>query len=203
MPDLWTFRQHLGDPGAIRRHSFGGMDALVLLDHPDLSRSRINAAMAEAVRELPGVTLHDLRAEYPGRVIDVAREQRLVREHSLIVFQFPFHWYAVPSLLKQWMDDVLVKGFAYDGAVPLLTGKRLQVVTSTGGVEEAYREGGFHRYPMSALLAPLENTAHRVGMAYAPPLVLHDVRGVTPVELAEHVERYRNLLASSGACLTA
>jgi putative NADPH-quinone reductase len=56
---------------------------------------------------------------------------------------------------------------------------------------------------MSALLAPLENTAHRVGMAYAPPLVLHDVRGVTPVQLAEHVERYRNLLASSGACLTA
>ncbi|MFC0429788.1 NAD(P)H-dependent oxidoreductase [Kutzneria buriramensis] len=179
------------------------MDALVLLDHPDLSRSRINATLAEAVRELPAVTLHDLRAEYPDRVIDVAREQRLVRVHSLIVFQFPFHWYAVPSMLKQWMDDVLVKGFAYDGALPLLTGKTLQVVTSTGGVEEAYREGGFHRYPMSALLAPLENTAHRVGMAYAPPLVLHDVRGVTPLELAEHVERYRDLLASSGACLTA
>ena len=177
-------------------------NALVLLDHPDLTKSRINAALADAVLELPGVTLNDLRAEYPDRVIDVAREQRLVREHSLIVFQFPFHWYSVPSLLKQWMDDVLLKGFAYDGALPLLTGKTLQVVTSTGGVEEAYREGGFHRYPMSTLLAPLENTALRTGMAFAPPLVLHDVRGVTTIELTEHVKRYQDLLASSEVCLT-
>lgn len=177
-------------------------NALVLLDHPDLEHSRINAALADAARELPGVTLNDLHAEYPHRVIDVAREQRLVREHSLIVFQFPFHWYSVPSLLKQWMDEVLLKGFAYDGALPLLTGKTLQVVTSTGGVEEAYRDGGFHRYPMSALLAPLENTANRTGMAWAPPLVLHDVRGVTSLQLTEHIERYRDLLASSDMCLT-
>ncbi|MEV6606167.1 NAD(P)H-dependent oxidoreductase [Kutzneria sp. NPDC051319] len=176
---------------------------LVLLDHPDLASSRINATLADAVRGLPGVTLHDLRAEYPDRRIDVAREQRLVRAHDLIVFQFPFQWYSVPSLLKQWMDDVLLRGFAYDGGKPLLTGKTLQVVTSTGGVEEAYREGGFHRYPMSALLAPLENTAHRTGMAFAPPLILHDVRAVTPIELAEHSERYRELLASSEACLIA
>jgi glutathione-regulated potassium-efflux system ancillary protein KefG len=176
---------------------------LVLLDHPDLASSRINATLADAVRGLPGVTLHDLRAEYPDHRIDVAREQRLVRAHDLIVFQFPFQWYSVPSLLKQWMDEVLLRGFAYDGRKPLLTGKTLQVVTSAGGVEEAYREGGFHRYPMSVLLAPLENTAHRTGMAFAPPLVLHDVRGVTPIELAEHSERYRELLASSQACLIA
>ncbi|GAA3440047.1 NAD(P)H-dependent oxidoreductase [Kutzneria kofuensis] len=176
---------------------------LVLLDHPNLAQSRINAALAAAARDLPGVTLHDLHAEYPDRNLDVPREQRLVEEHSLIVFQFPFHWYSVPSLLKQWMDEVLLKGWAYEGATPLLTGKTLQVVTSTGGVEEAYREGGFHRFPMSVLLAPLENTAHRVGMEFAPPLVLHDVRGVTDAELAEHVERYRDVLASSQACLTA
>src|SRR5262249_14360253 len=159
-PDLWTSWPFSRDPGASAGPNFGGMtSALVLLDHPDLARSRINAALADAVRELPGVTLHDLHAEYPDRVIDVPREQRVVAAHSLIVFQFPFHWYSVPSLLKQWMDEVLLRGFAYDGGMPLLTGKTLQVVTSTGGVEEAYREGGFHRFSMSALLAPLENTA--------------------------------------------
>lgn len=178
-------------------------NALVLLDHPDLARSRVNAALADAVRDLPGVTLHDLHAAYPDRVLDVPREQRLVDEHRLIVFQFPFHWYSVPALLKQWMDEVLLKGFAYDGRTPLLTGKTLQVVTSTGGVEDAYRDGGFHRFPMSALLAPLENTAHRTGMAYAPPLVLHDVRGVGDAALAAHALRYRHLLASSAVCRTA
>jgi glutathione-regulated potassium-efflux system ancillary protein KefG len=176
---------------------------LVLLDHPNLATSRINAALADAVRGLPGVTLHDLNASYPDRVIDVPREQRLVREHDVIVFQFPFHWYAVPALLKQWMDEVLVSGFAYDGRRGLLAGKTLQVVTSTGGVEETYREGGFHRFPMAVLLAPLENTARRVGMDFAQPLVLHDVRGVTEAELTAHAERYRGLVASSEVCLTA
>lgn len=176
---------------------------LVLLDHPNLARSRINAALADAVAGLPGVTLHDLHVSYPDRVIDVPREQRLVSKHDLIVFQFPFHWYAVPALLKQWMDEVLVGGFAYDGPRGLLAGKTLQVVTSTGGVEEAYREGGFHRFPMEVLLAPLENTARRVGMDFAPPLVLHDVRGVTDAELAAHAARYRDVLASSAVCLTA
>jgi glutathione-regulated potassium-efflux system ancillary protein KefG len=42
-----------------------------------------------------------------------------------------------------------------------------------------------------------------VGMDFAPPLVLHDVRGVTDAELAAHAERYRRLLASSDVCLSA
>ncbi|WP_211767721.1 NAD(P)H-dependent oxidoreductase [Kutzneria sp. CA-103260] len=176
---------------------------LVLLDHPNLAKSRINAALAEAVRDVPGVTLHDLHAAYPDRTLDVPREQQLVREHDQIVFQFPFQWYSVPSLLKQWMDEVLLPGFAYDGPKGLLAGKTLQVVTSTGGVEEAYRDGGFHRFPMSTLLTPLENTARRVGMAFAPPLILHDVRGVSDAELAVHAARYRNMLASFGVCLIA
>jgi glutathione-regulated potassium-efflux system ancillary protein KefG len=176
------------------------VSALVLLDHPDLARSRVNAALADAVRDLPGVELHDLRAAYPDRVIDVPREQRLVADSELIVFQFPFHWYSVPSLLKQWMDDVLLKGFAYEGGRPLLTGKTLQVVTSTGGVEEAYRHDGFHRYPMSELLAPLANTAYLIGMGFAEPLVLHDVRGVTDEGLELHARRYRELLCLVPAC---
>ncbi|MEU1417141.1 NAD(P)H-dependent oxidoreductase [Streptomyces sp. NPDC005731] len=170
---------------------------LVLLAHPDLRRSRINSALADAVRDLDHVTLHDIHAAYPDRVIDVAAEQRLVREHDVIVFQFPFHWYSVPGLLKQWLDEVMLRDFAYDSG-PLLRGKTLQLVTSTGGVEEAYHPGGFHRFTMAELLRPLEQTAHRMGLAYAEPLVLHDARGTGDEELALHAKRYRELLASFG-----
>ncbi|MEU1595899.1 NAD(P)H-dependent oxidoreductase [Streptomyces sp. NPDC005708] len=166
---------------------------LVLLAHPALDRSRINSALAEAVRDLEHITLHDIYAVYPDRVIDVAAEQRLVREHDVIVFQFPFHWYSVPGFLKQWLDDVMLRDFAYDSG-PLLQGKTLQLVTSTGGIEEAYRPGGFHRFPMEELLRPLEQTAHRMGLAYAEPLVLHDVRGTSDEQLALHAKRYRALL---------
>ncbi|MFJ6122627.1 NAD(P)H-dependent oxidoreductase [Streptomyces sp. NPDC092129] len=170
---------------------------LVLLAHPDLGRSRINSALADAVRDLDHVTLHDIHAAYPDRVIDVTAEQRLVREHDVIVFQFPLHWYSVPGFLKQWLDEVMLRDFAYDSG-PLLGGKTLQLVTSTGGVEEAYRPGGFHCFTVGELLRPLEQTAHRMGLAYAEPLVLHDARGTGDEELALHAKRYRELLASLG-----
>jgi glutathione-regulated potassium-efflux system ancillary protein KefG len=171
---------------------------LVLLAHPDLAGSRINAAMADAVRGLANVTVHDLHRTYPDQRIDVAAEQRLVSEHELLVLQFPMHWYSVPGLLKQWLDEVMLRGFAY-GSGGLLGGKTVLVATSTGGVAEAYRDGGFHGYTTSELLRPLEQTAYRMGMDFAEPLVLHDARGVTEDELAEHARRYRDLLATGAA----
>ncbi|MFD9002636.1 NAD(P)H-dependent oxidoreductase [Streptomyces sp. NPDC059582] len=167
---------------------------LVLLAHPHLDRSRINSALADAVRDLDDVTVHDLYAAYPDQVLDIAAEQRLVREHDVIVFQFPFHWYSIPGFLKQWLDEVMLRDFAYDNG-PLLAGKTLQLVTSTGGVEEAYRPGGFHGFTVTELLRPLEQTARRTGLAYNEPLVLHDARGTSDEELALHAKRYRELLA--------
>lgn len=167
---------------------------LVLLAHPDLARSRINATLADAVADLPGVTLHDLAKAYPDRVFDVAEEQRLVLEHDVLVLQFPFHWYSVPNLLKQWFDEVLLRGFAYDADGPRLGGRTVRVVTSTGGTEQAYGPGGLHEYGMAELLLPLENTARRVGMGFGPPLVLHDVRNVGDEELGLHAKRYRELI---------
>ncbi len=167
---------------------------LLVLAHPHLDRSRINAGLVEAVRGLGHVTVHDLYARYPDHRFDVAAEQALVREHDVIVFQFPLHWYSVPGLLKEWLDEVMLRDFAYDSG-PLLTGKTLQVVTSAGGVEDAYRPGGFHRFTVAELLRPLEQTAHRMGLAWAEPLVLHDSRGTGDEELARHAARYRALLA--------
>ncbi|MFD1275151.1 NAD(P)H-dependent oxidoreductase [Streptomyces kaempferi] len=138
---------------------------LVLLGHPDLARSRINQAMAGAARGLDHVTLHDLHAVYPDRRLDIAAEQRLVSDNEVIVLQFPLHWYSVPGFLKQWLDEVMTRGFAYDTR-GLLTGKTLLVVTSTGGVADAYRPGAFHRFTMTELLRPLEQTAHRMGMTF-------------------------------------
>jgi glutathione-regulated potassium-efflux system ancillary protein KefG len=168
---------------------------LVLLAHPHLGPSRINARLAAEARGLPGVTFRDLYAAYVDRCIDVFAEQQLVREHEVIVFQFPLQWYSVPSLLKQWLDEVLLRDFAYDDG-PLLTGKTLQVVTSTGSAEADYRHGGFQRFTMEELLRPLEQTAARTGLVWAAPLVLHDARGTSAEGLALHAKRYRSLLTT-------
>src|SRR6476659_10730766 len=167
---------------------------LVLVAHPDLERSRITAHLTAAIMDLEHVTVHDLSAAHPDRRFDTAREQELLRGHDTVVWQFPWHWYSVPGILKSWMDQVLTWGFAYGTAGTRLRGKTLQVVTSTGGPEEAYADGGYNRFTMEQLMRPLDATAHLCGMPMAEPMVLHGVRTMSDAELDRQALRYRSLL---------
>lgn len=101
--------------------------------------------------------------------MDANREQELLREHDAIVWQFPRHWYSVPGVLKEWMDQVLTYGFACGSGGDALHGKRLRLVVSTGGPESSYTAGGHNRFPMAELLRPLEATAHLCGMQMEEP----------------------------------
>jgi glutathione-regulated potassium-efflux system ancillary protein KefG len=114
----------------------------------------------------------------------------------VIVFQFPIQWYSVPSLLKEWLDEVMLYDFAYNAGGPLLIGKTLQVVTSTGSAGTDYRHDGFQRFTMLELLRPLEQTAARTGMSWATPLILHDARCTSDEDLALHAKQYRALLTA-------
>lgn len=172
---------------------------LVLVAHPDLGSSRITAHLAEAVSGLDNITVRDLSALYPDRRFDVAREQELLRGHDTIVWQFPWHWYSVPGVMKEWMDQVLSYGFAYGAGGDALHGKRLQLVLSTGGPESSYAPRGHNRFTMAELLLPLDATAHLCGLDMAEPLVLHSAPRVEQTELERHAARYRELLAPVGA----
>jgi putative NADPH-quinone reductase len=171
---------------------------LVVLAHPDLENSRITAALAAVANRAPGVEVRDLSALYPDRVIDVAAEQAALAHVDEVVLQYPTYWYSMPGLLKQWLDDVLVRGWAYGTGRPgALRGVGLRVVTSTGGVEEEYATGGFHGWPYDDILVPLEATARRLGMLWREPLVVHGAREVTEAELAAAGHRYCELLGHS------
>lgn len=172
---------------------------LVLLAHPNLTDSRVNARLADAVRDLDGVTVHDLSAAYPDGRVDVTREQQLLLDHDMIVWQFPWHWYSVPAVLKAWMDQVLTYGFAYGSEGTKLRGKSLQLVTSTGGPEESYVYSGHNRFTMEQLMRPLDATAHLCEMPLAEPLVLHGAHGVSDIELDHFATRYRALLTAGRA----
>lgn len=170
---------------------------LVVLAHPDIERSRITARLAGAIGDLEGVTVRDLAALAPDRRFDAGLEQQYLRDHDTIVFQFPWHWYSVPGILKEWMDQVLTRGFAYGPGGDALHGKRLHLVISTGGPGSSYTPAGHNRFTMSELLRPLEATARLCGLALSEPLILHGAPGVTEGELAGHALRYRTLLSPS------
>ena len=167
---------------------------LVLLAHPDLESSRVNSALADAARDLPGVTVRDLAAVRGEGGFDAAAEQRLLVEHDTVVLQFPWYWYSVPGILKEWMDQVLTYGFAYGSGGTALHGRTLQVVTTTGGPGESYQPGGHNRFTMTELMRPIDATAHLCGMPLAEPLVVHGVRVLDDEALASYGARYRALL---------
>jgi glutathione-regulated potassium-efflux system ancillary protein KefG len=146
---------------------------LILFAHPALQKSRANKRLANAVRDLPGVTFHDLYERYPDFFIDVPHEQGLLRSHDVIVFQHPFYWYNCPALLKEWLDLVLDYGFAYGPGGDALNGKKLLSVITTGGGEDAYQRSGRNHFTIRELLAPFEQTARLCGMIWLPPFVTH------------------------------
>jgi glutathione-regulated potassium-efflux system ancillary protein KefG len=164
---------------------------LILFAHPALHRSHMNAAMMEAVRDLPNVTFHDLYEEYPDYHIEVDAEQKLLLEHEVIVWQHPFYWYSAPSLMKEWMDVVLEYGFAYGDAGKALHGKQVMSALTTGGPAEAYQQGGNNRFTMRELLAPFDQTAYLCGMTYLEPFILHAVNRYTKPEIEAAAQSYR------------
>jgi len=171
-----------------------GATVLVVFAHPAFRASRVNRALADAIRDLPGVFFHDLLEAYPDFYIDVAAEQRRLRAAHLVVLQHPLYWYSAPAIVKHWIDVVLFSGFAYGEGGDALAGKDLLQVVSTGAPREAYRADGRHGYPLSELLRPMEQTARFCGMHYLRPLIVQAGRGLDDVALARCARGYRALL---------
>jgi glutathione-regulated potassium-efflux system ancillary protein KefF len=184
---------------------------LVLYAHPAPHRSPVNRRLAEAARATPGVVLHDLYNTYPDFDIDAERERALAREAGLLVFLHPIRWYGMPSLLKEWLDVVLVPGWAYGRRGGELTsertgelqGKGYWLVATTGSGEEAYQPGGLHGRPFADFLAPFEQTAALCGMTWLAPLVMHGAAHAGEAAVEAHVAEFARRLRAYAAPLLA
>ena len=167
---------------------------LILFAHPLLERSRVHRSLLRELPDSPQVTLHDLYEAYPRLDIDVEREQELLVEHDVIVFQHPFYWYSTPPILKQWQDLVLEHGWAYGSEGKALVGKTFLSVISAGGGEQAYCSAGYNRFTVRELLAPLEQTAQLCGMRFLPPFIVFGTHQLDDAGITAEALRYRALL---------
>ena len=169
---------------------------LVLFVHPLLEKSKVQIELLKSSLHLPGVTVHDLYERYPEFDIDVKKEQKLLRDHDIIVWQHPFYWYSAPPLLKQWQDLVLEHGWAYGKHGTALTGKKVFQVITSGGSQEAYQHGGFNKYPLRDYLRPFERTAELCRMVYWPPFWVPGVHQMEAPQVKQYGVQYRNLLTA-------
>jgi glutathione-regulated potassium-efflux system ancillary protein KefG len=168
---------------------------LVLFAHPALQKSRINRQLIAAIGDLENVTVNDLYEEYPDFYIDVKREQRLLIEHDIIIFQHPFYWYGSPAILKQWEDLVLEFGFAYGPGGTSLQEKLVLSVITTGGPMSAYQRDGYNYFTIRELLAPFEQTARFCGMVYLPPFIVAGAFRIRDrAEIAGYSSLYRRIV---------
>ena len=174
---------------------------LVITAHPQMEQSRINRRMMRSAAKLSAaasgpVTVRDLYSLYPDYLIDVAAEQALLAEASLVVWQHPIHWYSMPPLMKLWVDDVLSFGWAYGPGGTALRGKDLWLVATTGGPEDSYHPESYNRYFFDAFLPPYEQTAALCGMRFLPPLLLHGAHRADETQIAAHTSLFADRLAS-------
>ncbi|RWC35620.1 NAD(P)H-dependent oxidoreductase [Mesorhizobium sp.] len=104
-----------------------------------------------------------------------------------LILQFPLWWYAMPAILKGWVDRVYAYGFAYgvgehsdkrwgdrfgEGT---LAGKRAMLIVTTGGWEEHYSARGVNG-PIDDLLFPINHgILYYPGYDVLPPFVVYRV----------------------------
>jgi len=150
------------------------MNILVLTAHPDLSTSTANRTWFEALSEVEGIITRDLTA-VGGATMRFAPpiEQALIEQADRVVLQFPLYWYSSPPVLKAWLDQVLLAGFAYGPGGDKLRGKELMLAITTGGPAESFQASAANGFSIAEFLTPFQQTAALTGMNYLPPFVLH------------------------------
>ncbi|WP_172195757.1 NAD(P)H-dependent oxidoreductase [Saccharibacillus qingshengii] len=177
------------------------MHTLIIAAHPSLEASRVNRKwLEEAAKHPEQITISSLYEKYPDGVIDIAAEQALVEAHDRIVLQFPFYWFNSPPMIKQWLDEVLLEGWAYGDGVDLFRSKSIGLAITAGGRENDYRPEGAFRYEISALLTPFEMTADYIKAKYETPFVWYGVNSRTrDEEIERSAKRYLDYLLQTQA----
>lgn len=140
---------------------------LVVSGHTDLNDSVANITILEELeKNLPQAKLVFLDKLYPTFQIDVEAEQQRILNADVIVLQFPFFWYGVPSIVSRWIEKVFVHGFSHGLEGDKVRGKKLVLSFTTGAPEEMYQAGGLQNYTIEEFLPPLKQFANLCGMEW-------------------------------------
>lgn len=129
---------------------------------------------------------------------DIRAELDKLLAADLVIFNFPIYWFAMPAIMKGWIDRVLVSGTCYGGKRIYdrggLKGKRALVATTCGGRPHMLVEGGIHGDLKDMLRPILRGTLAYVGMTVLPPFVGYHIPYLSPEQRAQIMDDYRQHL---------
>ena len=123
---------------------------LVVTGHPYWPQSRANRIILDEITRIAAEKGNDYELSlsytnitelYPDGRIDVPAEQQKLLAANVVVFQFPVMWFAAPSPVHRYMEEVLTYGFAYGPEGTNLRNKAMlgpvtmdQIMASTAAV---------------------------------------------------------------------
>ncbi|MDR0672927.1 MAG: NAD(P)H-dependent oxidoreductase [Zoogloeaceae bacterium] len=130
---------------------------------------------------------------------DIQRELEKLLWCDLLLLNFPLFWYAMPAILKGWVDRVLVSGVTYGGRRFYdrggLAGKRALVSLTLGGQEHMFGKEGIHG-PLEDLLKPLlRGTLGYTGFSVHRPFIGWHIPYLSAAERAAVLEAWRERLS--------
>jgi NAD(P)H dehydrogenase (quinone) len=139
---------------------------------------------------------------------DIAEEQRKLRWADALILQFPLWWFAMPAIMKGWVDRVYANGLAYgvgehserrwgdrygEGT---FKGKRAMLIVTAGGWESHYSPRGVNGR-MEDLLFPIHHgILYYPGFDVLPPYLIYHTGRLDPA-------RYEATQSALGARLDA
>ena len=169
------------------------MKILVVVTHPDIENSKVNKIWIEHLKKDKDITIRFLDEIYKeNKIIDIEKEKKYLENAERVVFQYPFYWYNMPALMRDYFDKVLEYGWAYGPNGNALKGKEFLVALSVGAPEYSYMGGSYNNFTITELLRPLEATANAIQMIYLPYFALFDTPRLSDEEIKKSSERYLN-----------
>ncbi len=136
---------------------------------------------------------------------EIDAEMEKIEWCDLMIWQFPLWWFGLPAALKGWVDRVFAMGRVYGLGhyyeTGVFRGKRALLSLTTGGTEDAFRQGGFNG-DIAGLLRPIERgILEFVGFGVLAPQVVYGPARMTNDEreqqLAAYATRLQNIAQES------
>ena len=174
---------------------------LIVLAHPNLLQSKVNKKLAESAATLPSAEIIDLYKRYGDIKFDthlpedkLEEDRRKMEGAEKIILQFPFYWYSSPSLLKQWLDDVLKFGWCHHGGVEgekyALAEKELALAIVCGGNNLSYTPTGYNNSHLTSYLDPFVQTARTLKMKMNHPFAIYGSLKISETDLDSKAKEY-------------
>ena len=152
---------------------------LIIMSHPDVAQSSSQQFLLAAVKgeeQIQVRHLESILAEQESEHFDKTLERACLQDADRIIFQFPLYWYQCPSVMKQWMDEVLTLNLSQKAK------KEFGIVVTVGAKQDRYTAGGSVGFGIEELLRPYQALANQLGWNYQTPFVIHQFQYLTETQ---------------------